>query len=175
MYEADAPLAERRASILALDAGLLSDLLGQTDFGELLDPKVVERVAAELQRTAPDRRASGIEGVADLLRELGPLTPDEVAARLKPADGKTSCEAPAGEAEEYLAALAVAHRAIPVRMGGAERWAALEDAARLRDALGGLLPGGIPVAFLEARGIIECRPTLGPSHAYCLRVPWKSS
>ena len=36
-----------------------------------------------------------------------------------------------------------------VRVAGEERWAAVEDAGRLRDALGTPLPVGIPDAFLE--------------------------
>lgn len=150
MYKGDIPLAERRASLLSLDVGLLSDLLGQTDFGELLDKSVIERVSAELQRTAADRRASGLEGVADLLRELGPLSTGEVAARLTPAAAAGQGEAALSEAGEYLKALADAQRAIQVRIGGNERWAAVEDAARLRDALGVSLPDGIPPVFLEA-------------------------
>ena len=141
MYEDDAPLAERRASVLSLDIGLLSDLLGQTDFGELLDPSVIERVAAEMQRTAADRRVSGIEGVADLLRELGPLSIVEVAERLQ-ADEEEA-------AANCLRALEEARRAIRVAIAGDERWAAVEDAARLRDALGVPLPDGIPEVFLE--------------------------
>jgi ATP-dependent Lhr-like helicase len=36
-----------------------------------------------------------------------------------------------------------------VRVAGEQRWAAIEDAGRLRDALGVALPTGIPVAFTE--------------------------
>ena len=38
---------------------------------------------------------------------------------------------------------------IRVRVAGEERWAAIEDAGRLRDALGTALPVGVPEAFLE--------------------------
>jgi ATP-dependent Lhr-like helicase len=38
---------------------------------------------------------------------------------------------------------------IRVRVAGEERWAAVEDASRLRDALGVSLPVGVPDAFLE--------------------------
>lgn len=41
MYQSDAPLAERRASVLSLDSELLRNLLGQVDPGELLDPQVI--------------------------------------------------------------------------------------------------------------------------------------
>src|SRR6195952_5240010 len=83
MYEGDSPLAERRAAALSLDAGLLAELLGRAELRELLDPSVIERVENELQRLAPERRVRGVEGVADLLRLLGPLSVDEVSERLE--------------------------------------------------------------------------------------------
>ena len=46
-------------------------------------------------------------------------------------------------------ALQRANRAIKVAIGGAERYAAVEDAARLRDAIGVPLPMGVPLAFIE--------------------------
>lgn len=142
MYQGDAPLAERRASVLSLDSGLLGELLGQAELGDLLDPRVVQRVGQELQRTAADRRVKGAEGLVDLLRELGPLSSQEVAARL--ADGD-----PAGTLGDYLAQLTAAARIIPVRIGNEPRWASIEDAARLRDALGVTLPSDIPAPFLQ--------------------------
>ncbi|MGK5556813.1 DEAD/DEAH box helicase, partial [Actinomadura kijaniata] len=84
MYEGDSPLAERRAQALALDSTLLAELLGQADLRELLDPEVVAGTERELQRLTPDRRARDLEGIADLLRTLGPLTTVEVAARTTP-------------------------------------------------------------------------------------------
>ena len=36
-----------------------------------------------------------------------------------------------------------------MRVGGDDRWAAIEDASRLRDALGVSLPVGVPQAFLD--------------------------
>src|SRR5699024_4089376 len=81
LYEGDRPLAERRASVLSLDTAILADLVGRDDAAELLDPALIADVEAELQRTLPGRRARGREGVADLLRELGPLTAAEVVAR----------------------------------------------------------------------------------------------
>jgi ATP-dependent Lhr-like helicase len=139
MYEGDSPLAERRAQALTLDASLLAELLGRAELRELLDLAVIDRTESELQRLAPDRRVRDVEGVADLLRTLGPLTVDEVAARC----------AQASLAEPALRALADARRVIEVRVAGSARWAAVEDAARLRDALGAALPVGIPEAFLE--------------------------
>ncbi|WP_292785984.1 MULTISPECIES: ATP-dependent helicase [unclassified Microbacterium] len=143
MYEGDSPLAERRAAALSVDPALLGELLGTVELRELLDPDVIAQFEREAQRLDPERRARGLEGVADLLRLLGPLDADEVAARLDPesTNGAT--------AATLLDDLVTARRAIPVTIAGVSRVAAIEDAGRLRDALGAALPTGIPVAFLE--------------------------
>ncbi|MPT15936.1 MAG: ATP-dependent helicase [Microbacterium sp.] len=143
MYEGDSPLAERRAAALSVDPALLGELLGTVELRELLDPDVIAQFEREAQRLDPERRARGLEGVADLLRLLGPLDADEVAARLDP-------ESTGGAtAATLLDDLVTARRAIPVTFAGVARVAAIEDAGRLRDALGAALPTGIPVAFLE--------------------------
>lgn len=169
MYEGDSPLAERRAQALALDSALLAELLGQADLRELLDPGAVADTERELQRLAADRRARDLEGVADLLRALGPLTTAEVAGRtLGPGAAPSDHAALEGEAAgpdadpdsgevlapvaRWLVELEGTRRAIRVRVAGQERWAAIEDAGRLRDALGTPLPVGVPEAFLEPVG-----------------------
>ncbi|HEU5033113.1 MAG TPA: ATP-dependent helicase [Spirillospora sp.] len=163
MYEGDSPLAERRAQALALDSALLAELLGQADLRELLDPDAVADIERELQRLTPDRRARDLEGVADLLRTLGPLTTTEVALRTTlapgaaadpdgepgPVDADTAGPDVLVHASRWLEELEATRRAIRVRVAGEERWAAIEDAARLRDALGAPLPVGVPEAFLE--------------------------
>src|SRR5690606_5634502 len=58
------------------------------------------------------------------------------------------CTDPAA-APDWLATLERERRAVAVRVGGARRWIAAEDAARYRDALGVALPPGLPAAFLE--------------------------
>ena len=139
MYEGDAPLAERRAQALALDPTLLAELLGTEAMRELLDPAVVAETEADLQHLSAGRRGRDAEAVADLLRTSGPLTDEEVAAR---------CVTPES-AGDWLAGLASARRVIEVRVAGQQMWAAIEDAGRLRDALGVALPVGIPEAFTE--------------------------
>jgi ATP-dependent helicase Lhr and Lhr-like helicase len=139
MYEGDSPLAERRAQALALDPTLLAELLGRTELRELLDAAVILQTTTELQWLAEDRRARDLEGVADLLRLLGPLSTAELARR---------CVEPA-DAGAHLAELEAARRVLRVRVAGEERWAAIEDAGRLRDALGVPLPIGVPTAFTE--------------------------
>ncbi len=146
MYEGDSPLAERRAAALSVDPALLSELLGKVEMRELLDPEIMAQFEREAQRLDPDRHARGVEGVADLLRMLGPLDAAEVALRLEPASQATDREA---EASAHLNELILTRRAIHVNIGGVARVAAIEDAGRLRDALGAALPVGIPNAFLE--------------------------
>ncbi|MDR7373240.1 ATP-dependent Lhr-like helicase [Kocuria rhizophila] len=228
LYEGDSPLAERKAAALSLDPALLNELLGRAELRELLDPEVIETTVLQLQRLAPDRRLRGVEGAADLLRLLGPMTADDAALRLRgdgsvpagsPAVGSASAgsngpgagaaepDAPAADAEasgaassavpeaastavsaligdeggpgdaaasggpddeeteraedpayraispdaarELLDTLVDTNRAIVLRVGGREVYCAVEDAARMRDALGQPLPMGVPLAFLE--------------------------
>ncbi|VWX49616.1 putative ATP-dependent helicase lhr [Micrococcus luteus] len=148
IYEGDSPLAERRAAALSLDPALLSELLGTEELRELLDAGVIAEVEAQLQRLAPDRRARGAEGVADLLRLLGPLSVAEAARRTR-AEGETEEAADEAAVAGMLAELERAGRAFRLRQDGVERFAAVEDAARLRDALGTPIPHGVPTAFLD--------------------------
>ncbi|WP_253810441.1 Lhr family ATP-dependent helicase [Nocardia amikacinitolerans] len=248
MYEGDSPLAERRAAALSLDSGLLAELLGRVELRELLDPAVLEQTERELQRLTPERRARDAEGLADLLRLLGPLTPEEAALRCvgqgaqtgdaaargdneagppdldgavsadidqaAPPDvgepvprgadeasppelggevsasvaeaaslgidgtgprgvgeaampgadaaaitgadavdprgfGQQSNDPPAGDPRPWFTELAKARRALEVSFAGRTWWVAVEDASRLRDALGVPLPIGTPAAFIE--------------------------
>ena len=164
LYEGDSPLAERRAAALSLDPTLLAELLGRAELRELLDPEVIAQLERELQRLDPERRARDAEGVVDLLRVLGPLTVEEVALRWlsspppegvsTPAPSDADVDTPPAAATrsavgDILHNLARANRVLRVRVAGVERWAVVEDAARLRDALGVPLPIGVPTAFLE--------------------------
>ncbi|WP_166462820.1 ATP-dependent helicase [Amycolatopsis acidicola] len=135
LYETDAPLAERRAAALSLDSALLAELLGTEAIRELLDPEAVAEVERSLQRLDPERHARNAEDAADLLRFLGDLTDDEAAAR--------------GIEPEWLAELVGQRRVIRVRIAGEERALSIEDAGRVRDALGVALPIGVPEAFTE--------------------------
>ncbi|MGW9326827.1 ATP-dependent helicase [Streptomyces koyangensis] len=135
LYEGDSPLAERRAAALSLDSRLLSELLGQAEMRELLDAEVLAELEQELQWRTEDRRIKDAEGVADALRVLGPLTSAELAER--------------GADPAWARELAGARRVIEVRIASVEHWAAIEDAGRLRDALGVALPVGVPEAFTE--------------------------
>lgn len=163
LYNTDAPLAERKAAALSLDPSLLAELLGQDELRELLDPEIIRQTEAQLQRLDPERRMRGAEGLADLLRLLGPLTAEEAARRLEDPEA----------AQEHAEQLVRAHRSFALRRPGggvgnegaggagsgagepddaaaaAPLYAAVEDAARLRDGLGVPIPMGVPAAFIE--------------------------
>lgn len=144
LYEGDSPLAERRAAALALDPQLLAELLGRGEalaLRELLDPGAITRTSAELQRLTPERAARDGDELTDLLRVLGPLSPDDLRAR--------SGEALAAALPATLGELVERRQVIVVRIAGEQRYAVAQDAARLRDALGTALPVGLPMAFLE--------------------------
>src|SRR4029453_14427038 len=104
MYDGDAPLAERRAGALTLDRDLLRELLGQEELRELLDPEALADLELNLQALTEDRRATTVDQLPDLLRRLGDLSTDEVAARVEGA-------AAAGDA--WLAELVASRRAVP--------------------------------------------------------------
>ncbi|MEA5457036.1 ATP-dependent helicase [Sinomonas sp. JGH33] len=149
LYEGDSPLAERRAAALSLDSTLLNELLGRAELSELLDARIIEQTERELQRLTDDRKLSGIEGAADLLRLLGPLAVDEAAARLRADDDELPVGSHLATVSAWLEELVASKRALVVTMAGNERFAAIEDASRLRDALGVPLPIGVPLAFIE--------------------------
>ncbi|MCU1497535.1 MAG: putative ATP-dependent helicase, partial [Acidimicrobiales bacterium] len=142
MYEGDAPLAERRAAALALDRDLLRELLGAEELRDLLDADVLADLEEELQHLGERRRARDADEVHDLLRILGPLTTEEVVARCADALAPTVAEA--------LDQLVRERRVISVAVAGEDRWAAGEDAGRLRDALGCHVPIGLPAAYTES-------------------------
>jgi len=135
LYETDTPLAERRAAALSLDSALLAELLGSEAIRELLDPEVLAEIEQQLQRLTPDRRARNVEETADLLRLLGDLSVEEAVER--------------GATAEWLEQLVAERRAIQVRIAGSPRYLAIEDAGRVRDALGAALPVGVPEVFTE--------------------------
>ncbi|HJR44091.1 MAG TPA: DEAD/DEAH box helicase [Actinomycetota bacterium] len=139
MYEGDVPLAERKAQALSLDRSLLAEIMGRQELRELIDEDSLVSLELDLQMLSDERKIRSIDFLHDALRGLGDLTESEVAARL---------EQPA-QAGTWLSELEESRRAIRVRVAGEDRWAAVEDAARLRDGLGVALPMGLPQAFLE--------------------------
>lgn len=171
LYEGDSPLAERRAAALSVDPQMLGELLGRVELRDVLDAEIIAEAEAYAQRLLPARRlrgdeVNGPESVADLLRLLGPLSAAELARRLRPEEEaerrederpEPSGPAPKSEdsvlsawqAQRHAEALVTAQRAFRIGAGADTRYAAIEDAARLRDGLGTPMPPGIPQVFLE--------------------------
>lgn len=176
LYDGDAPAAERRAAALSLDPALLAELLGSSGLRDLLDPAVLVQTQQRLQRTGERYRACGVEGVADLLRQLGPLSARELSLRLRADNPQTAApDAKHEDSEDYseeygahasvdqareLAEQLVRSRRAFSFMGTADDtaeenakpqlyYAAVEDAARLRDGLGIMPAVALPTALLE--------------------------
>jgi ATP-dependent Lhr-like helicase len=135
IYEGDAPLAERRAQALSIDHARLKELLGEADRRSLFDLEVLAEHARQLGRLSYQTKSA--DGLHDLLLELGDLSLAELEARC----GDT--------ARAWLDELLESTRALRFTMSGELRAAAIEDAGRLRDALGVIPPAGTPEAFLR--------------------------
>lgn len=142
LYEGDAPLAERHAQLLALDHAQLRELLGDAEIRELLSAEVVDELNLELQGLVANRKLTHPDAVHDALLRLGDLSRDELAQRCSPdvLDG--------GLLSRWLEELVAQRRVVEVRIAGERRMVAAEDAGRFRDALGCMLPAGLPAAFL---------------------------
>ncbi len=138
IYDGDAPLAERRAQALSVDQAQLKELLGEAELRELLDARAIDELERSLQRL-DGRPVANPDALHDLFLSLGDLSGAEIRMR------SSSAEA----IERWLPRLIAERRVIAVTIAGERRFAAAEDAARLRDALGVPPPPGLPDAFVE--------------------------
>ncbi|MCL6554102.1 MAG: hypothetical protein K6W08_13425 [Firmicutes bacterium] len=139
MYEGDAPLAEARAQALLVDPTQLRELLGHGDLRELLDADALAQYELWLQHLGPQRAVRHADALHDLLRDLGDLSVEEM--RVRAIQG--------ADLAGWLARLEREGRAVRLQIAGEERYVAVEDVARYRDALGVHLPDGLPGVFLE--------------------------
>ncbi len=175
MYEGDAPLVDRRAQALTLDRDLLRELLGAEQLRDLLDVGALTELELELQALTGERAAGSVDQVHDLLRRLGDLSDEDVAARVRGPDGK----ARRAVAREWLEALMADRRAVSLRIAGEERWVAAEDVGRYRDAVGASPPVGMSEDFLaptsDALGSLLARwaRTHGPFHTEAPADRWQ--
>lgn len=140
IYDADAPLAERRAQVLSLDHAQLKELLGSADYRELLDPEAIAAITLKRQ-LLEHPYVKDPDDIHDLLLALGDLSVADILARTESSRQATL--------QSMLSDLTRARRIIEIRVAGNPRFIAAEDAARYRDALGTVLPMGLPAALLE--------------------------
>ena len=138
IYDGDAPLAERRAQALSVDQSQLRDLIGDTELRDLLDGGVLDTLESELQYLPSRYHAKSTDAVHDLLLRLGDLSRQDIEVRSE-----------AGAADTAIDELVRSRRAFAVRFGNEQRFIAVEDAARYRDAIGVPLPPGLPQTLLE--------------------------
>ena len=136
IYDQDSPIAERKAQALTLDRNLLSELLGQAELRELIDPEVLSRLETELQHLCDGYQARNADELHDLLRRLGDLNHEEL---------RTRCETDPGD---WLKLLTRERRAVTVSVAKQPRWIAVEEAGLFRDALGCMPPAGLPDSCL---------------------------
>jgi ATP-dependent Lhr-like helicase len=152
IYEGDAPLAERRAQALTVDPLQLRQLLGEAELRELLDAGALAELELQLQHLDPDRAAKHPDAMHELLLRLGDLTRDEIVART----------IPGAHVDEWLADLERERRIVRVPIALETRFIAAEDAAKYRDALGVVMPQGLPDSFL----IGDARPLAALARRY---------
>jgi ATP-dependent Lhr-like helicase len=150
IYDEDAPAAERRAQALTIDHAQLRELLGETELRKLLDADIVLEHGRQLQRL--DRPLRHADALHDLLLWLGDLTGDEIRRR---ADAASSTDGGTPRppidpktVTGWIETLVRDRRIVRVRIASEERFVAVEDVARYRDALGVVLERGLPDAFL---------------------------
>jgi ATP-dependent Lhr-like helicase len=141
IYDGDMPLAERKAQALSVDLSQLKELLGEAVLRELLDAADIEALERSLQRLDEEQALRNADDLHDLLLGIGDLTEAEIRLRCRPGSS-------AGPSE-WLRALEREKRILLLRFPDGSRWVAAEDAARFRDALGSVLPRGVPTTFLE--------------------------
>ncbi len=113
---------------------------------------------------APDTDSAEVSGIGGVQPKAVLPSEAELPSEGKPGGGSDGAwpaarKSPAGvvqmptvepaEVARWLSELEGARRLIRVRISGEERWAAVEDAGRLRDALGTALPVGVAEAFTE--------------------------
>ena len=133
MYQYDMPKAERDAAMLAIDSDLLEQMVGQVDMADLLDQETVDQVTADLQRLSPRTRARGAEGLADLLRTLGPMDPAGIRRRMR---GQEDEPVTPAQVRAMLEELRTQSRVVPVRLGARDCWVWAGQAGRLTAVLG---------------------------------------
>nr|WP_198199100.1 MULTISPECIES: ATP-dependent helicase [Bifidobacterium] len=133
MYQYDMPKAERDAAMLAIDSDLLEQMVGQVDMADLLDQETVDQVTADLQRLSPKTRARGAEGLADLLRTLGPMDLAGIGRRMRGQEDEPVTEA---QVRAMLEELQAQSRVVPVRLGTRDCWVWAGQAGRLTAVLG---------------------------------------
>ena len=141
IYDGDAPLAERRAQAL----------VDRPRSAARADGRCRSPRAARWRGDRGDRRAVAVPG-GPVQGALDGWCPRPSVAHGRPDAGRAAMRvlpSPAEEVDGWVSRLIKARRVLELMVAGEKRLMAVEDAARLRDALGVPLPPGLPLAFLQ--------------------------
>ncbi|MCU1424426.1 MAG: box helicase, partial [Microbacteriaceae bacterium] len=134
----------------------VKDAEGIVDLLRLLGPlsvgEIVERLNPELFAASVASSAAASSSAPSSASSTG-TTPADAAnppvesspAAIPPVERGATAAAVA----DALGLLERGNRVLRVNIAGTERWAGIEDSARLRDALGVPLPIGVPAAFID--------------------------
>ena len=122
-----------------MDQSQLRELLGDAELRELLDAESMDAVERQLQRLDSQYHVRSADGVHDMLL----VARQSHRGRDRGAVDDGRCR------RERARAGGRAARASPCALPGNPRFIAVEDAARVRDALGVPLPVGIPESLLQ--------------------------
>ena len=142
LYDADAPLAERRAQALTVNQSQLRELLGEVELRHLLDPEAIAEVVREISRRT--WRLRNADDLHDLLIAVGDLDAADIAAW----NGLGDDECAAVPAH-WLSELEAQGRVVRLRMLAGHKYIAAEDVSRYRALLNFEISPGIPAEFLE--------------------------
>lgn len=132
LYDSDKPKSAQQTALLSLDTSLLVELLGGANLADLIDEAVLEELSVELQHVDGVRSKKGPEGIEVLLRELGPLTSNEISLRM------TACDR--ADVEKWLADLEHDEKIFSVLLGATAYWAQPQDIPWLRALTSANLP-----------------------------------
>lgn len=135
IYDPDKPKSAQQASLLSLDTSLLVELLGGTHFVDLIDEEVLSECSCELQRLSGAISKTGPEGIEELLRELGPLSTEEIYVRFSDFER--------AEVEKWLKVLEEEGRIFSVSLVSTKRWVQPQDIPWLQALTSAELTQGI--------------------------------
>ena len=130
MYQWDAPKAERSLQTLGMDRSQLAALMRDPSFAGMLRQEALDEVEAQVGHTAAGRRARSATELAQLLEDLGDLTPAEIRSRSD------------GDHKEWLSRLESESRVTKVALAAGMAWATVPQAAEYRVVAGILAEPG---------------------------------
>ncbi len=124
MYQWDAPKAERSIQQLGLDRGQLAALMRDPSFAGTLRQEALEEISGQVAHTVSGRRARSATELAQLLEDLGDLTPAEIEARSD------------GDFAEWITRLESERRAERFELPAATAWVSPSQASEYRAVTG---------------------------------------